>query len=458
MALEMPQKSFRKQVAQIQNKEITGTMFTEDEALDKLRSLVEEKLSEALKKGTALPKVDISEKNKEYLRNLKRYYFDIVMDCLEELNMSILGYRTHEAFAEMAVAEFAGYSILEDAFNDAKVTDIFILAWDCIFIEKNGSVPEKYHKTFKSQKHLKLTIDRLVREGAEKEVNNGRNRILDCDIFQDRYCITAPTVSPRDYSVTIRKHSESHVQLQEILQKKVCNVEIANFIGTTFKGESNVIIAGITGSGKTTTLRALIDFYISKLGRRIITCEDVRELFLSNPHTLEMVTVKNDDPNLEVTLGRLILTALRQKPKYLCVGEVRGVEILGMIEGMETGHSVLTTMHGETWINVVNRTITKYLMAMPSLSVEIAERIIGSALDYVVIQSDIPGVGRKIKSITEISYDFENKKIVGKPIFEYDFDTNDWNRLNDVSDDKLLKMRGRGVTVEDINKYLKKGA
>lgn len=438
----------------MQNKEITGVQFTEEEALDKLRKDIEEKLAAEIRKGLGPPKVELAEKNKEYLRNLKSYYFTLIMDSLSELNMRIKGYSTPEAFAQVAVAEFAGFSILEDAFNDPKVTDIFVIAWDCIFVERSGSVPVKYPKTFKSPKHLKATIDRLMREGAEKEINNGKNRIVDCDIYGDRYCLTAPSVSPRDYSITIRKHSESHVTLQDVLKYRVMNVEIANFIGTLMKGECNVVVAGITGSGKTTTLRALIDFYISKLGRRMVVAEDTRELFLENPHTLELVTVKNDDPALAVTLEKLILTALRLKPKYIAVGEVRGVEIMAMIEGMETGHSTLTTMHGETWMNCINRTITKYMTAMPSLGVEVVERIIGSALDYVIIQADIPGVGRKIKNITEISYDFEQRKIVGKTIYEYNFDTNDWDRKGEVSEDKLQKMRGRGVTLDDINNYL----
>ena len=97
------------------------------------------------------------------------------------------------------------------------------------------------------------------------------------------------------------------------------------------------------------------------------------------------------------------------------------------------------------------------MMAMPSLRIDVVERILGSAVDYIIIQSDIPGVGRKIRSVTEISYDFTQRKIIGTPIFTYDFDTNDWIRGADVASDKLEKMRARGVTVDEINNYLKKG-
>lgn len=455
MALEYNVKSYRKQVAQLQRKEITNVSYTEEEALELVRTHCEKKLAEESTKGLGPPKVEIALRNKEYLRQLKKYYHELVSDILMEMNISIEGHRTNESFIQVAVAEFAGYSVLEDAFNDPKVTDIFVISWDCIFIEKNGEIPVKYEKTFRDAKHLKITVDRLLRE-AEKEVNNGKSRIVDADIYGDRYCITAPSVSPRDYSITIRKHSESHITLEDVLRYKVMNQEIADFIGILLKGETNIVIAGITGSGKSTTLRALMDHYITKLGRRIVTCEDTRELFLANEHTLELVTVKNDDPSLAVPLEKLIVTALRLKPKYIAVGEVRGPEIMGMIEAAETGHSTLTTMHGFTWVNICNRAITKYMMAMPSLGVQAVSRIVGSAIDYVITQSDIPGIGRKITTITEISYDFDKDQIVGKSIYEYNYDTNDWDRFEEVGEEKLKKMRSRGVTTEEIQKHLRK--
>lgn len=452
----MQHKSFRKQVAQVQQKEVSGVVYTEDEALNKVRNHIEEYLKEEKKKGGGPPQAELADRNALFLKKSKAYYFDLIMKILKDMELNIEGHMTTENFAQMATAEYVGYSVLEDAFSDPKVNDIFVVSWDCIFVEKNGQTPEKYPKQFKSPKHLKDTIDRLLREGAEKQINNGADKIVDAEIFGNRYCITAPSVSPRGYSMTIRKHSPCAITLPEVLQAKVMNSKIANFLGTAMKGEANMIVGGITGSGKTTTLRALADFFISKLGKRIVCCEDTQELNLSNPNTLAMVTVKNDDPKIAVLLEKLILTALRLKPKYILVGEVRGSEMMAMIEAMQTGHCTLTTAHAETWVDVVGRAVTKYLMAMPSLSTEIVERIIGVALDYVIIQLDIPGVGRKIKSVTEISYDFEAGKIVGKPIFEYNHDTNDWDHINDVGEEKISKMRGRGVSLEEVQKYLKK--
>lgn len=254
--------------------------------------------------------------------------------------------------------------------------------------------------------------------------------------------------------MTIRKHNEDQITKEHIVKNGVLNEELADLLGLLITGESNLIYAGITGSGKTTTIRALLDHYVTKANKRMLVCEDTQELFPQNEHTLELVSVKSDDESLRVTLGQLIITALRLKPKYIIVGEVRGEEAQAAVEGMETGHSTIFTMHGGNPWNIINRLVTKYLMAMPSLGIDVVERIIGSSLDYIAIQDNIPGTGRKCTSLSEVTYNFETRRIELKPIYKYDFRTKEFKFENKISREKADMMMSRGVAWDQLEPWV----
>ncbi|MDF2879505.1 MAG: secretion system protein [Clostridiaceae bacterium] len=451
--METDFKSFKKDINKFKNQKQDGVLLDYEEALEIVREAITEK-----KMGTTDDTKDDKEiviKDKEYLRKKMKLCKLIVEDVVYSKNMHIRGYDKEnliDKFINEMVSEFVGYSILDEAFEDDEVSDIFVINWKTIFVEKKG-VNIRYWKTFRNEKHCKNTIERFLRE-AGKEINLGDKSIVDFELYGDRGCATSPVVSPKGYSLTIRKHAEDHVTREQLINGGVLTEKMSDFLGMIITGECNVIYAGKTGSGKTTTLRALIDYYITKANKRIVVNEDTQELFLLNEHTLELITVKSDKEKAEINLSRLIKTALRLKPKYILVGEVRGEEAMDAVEGAETGHSTLFTMHGGNVWNVLNRLTTKYLMAIPSLGIDVVERIIGEAIDYIGIQDNIPGIGRKLSSLTEISYDFEKRRIVVKPIIEYDFEKQDFVWLNKISKEKATKMLRSGVPLEELKNWI----
>lgn len=112
-------------------------------------------------------------------------------------------------------------------------------------------------------------------------------------------------------------------------------------------------------------------------------------------------------------------------------------------------------MHGGEPVNIINRLVTKYLTAMPSLGIDVVERIIGSAVDYVCIQDAIPGIGRKMTILSEITYDFKTQRVDMKPIFKFDFATKDFKWLNPISEAKAEVMMRRGIKIEQLEKWMK---
>lgn len=430
--------------------DIAGVVLSFEDAFDRVLISAENEFSDYF---DDLANREDENVNKAALRRNKRHLMRVVERSVYKENYKIEGYTDRDEFIEDVAEEILGRSILSHAFEDPEVSDIFCMSWDNIWVEKNG-VNERYSYTFRSPSHYESIIKRILQfEG--KEVNQGENKIVDATFYEDRIAITDKTVSPKDYSMTIRKHQEKQITLEQVIEGETFSQDIADLLGLMVSGEMNLIYAGITGSGKTTSIRAIIDHYVTKQNKRMLVAEDTQELFPENPHTVELKTVKTGDPSTEIDLRDLITLSLRLKPKYIVVGEVRGPEAEAAVEGMATGHSTIFTMHGGNAWDIINRLITKYLAQMPELSIEVVERTIGNAVDYIAIQDDIPGIGRKLTSIKEVSYDFDKQTTRLVPIVEYDFATNDFVLINKFSPAKVDYMMRRGVPYDQISNFVR---
>ncbi|WP_442637625.1 CpaF family protein [Rossellomorea marisflavi] len=442
-------KSFSKDVQKIKGVNDKGQVYSFVEGLEIVRSALAELL-----KNQEIRK-DEQEKTKEALRKRKEEVSSEISPVIFSNSIKVREYDT-TAFIEACVEEFVGYSVLAPLFKDLSISDIFCNRWNSIYVERNGE-NVKTDISFRDEKHFNDFIDRVLKDGGSgigKVINSGENKIVDAEFYGDRVQATHTSVSPKGRSITFRKHAESHIKLDQIIAQETMNQELADFLGTTILGELNLVYAGITGSGKTTSIRALLDHYVALSNKRALVVEDTQELNLENDHTLELVSSKNSNPKLAVTLEDLIITALRLKPKYIVVGEVRGVEAQAAVEAMETGHSTIFTMHGGEPINIVNRLVTKYLQAMPTLGIDVVERIIGSSVDYIAIQDDIPDIGRRVSIISEVTYDFESQRVSLKPIFEFDFDTESYKMVNKISPDKAKRMMRRGIKKHQLEKWV----
>lgn len=451
--IETDMKRFREELRKNTYRGSSSAIVEYDEALEQIR----ERLNQRIKAVRAEQgrELDVRQKDKDYLLQKKKEYKEYVQEIFYSENLRVAGYEGElaDVFINEVVNEFVGLDVLEAAYFNPAVTDIYCLAWDKLYIEENG-VNVKLQKTFRSPEHYKNFIFRIVNE-AGKELNNGISKKVDFELYGDRYCATSMAISPSAYSLTIRKHPEDHVRFQDILNDNILSKDMAELMRLLIKGERNIIYAGITGTGKTTSIRAILDHYVTSLNKRIIVCEETQELFLENDHTLDLVASKSDDKKSSITLYDLIITCLRLKPKYIVVGEVRAEEAEAAVEAMETGHSTIFTMHGGRPINCINRLVTKYLIKMPTLGIEVVERIIGSAVDYIWVQDNIPGIGRRVTEVAEVDYDFVNKCVRVTPIYKYDFKTNDFVLVNKIHPEKADLMLRRGVLYDEIAPWIK---
>lgn len=447
MPIENSMQSFRKNINQSKRLNMTGGSFLSyREAVDKVVSMV----NEQKKKQELLLEIVNDMTKEEYRENIKTHY-ELISDLIYQSSFSIKGYEL-EDFILLMTHRIAGFDILDEAYEDTTVSDIHIVSWDTIFIEKDGE-DILYHKTFDDNDHYKRFVERIVGL-AKKQTNKAENKILDFELFGDRFSVINEVSAIKGHAISIRKHPETHRNRRNLIEGGTITLEQARFIDVIIQGETNTIMGGITGSGKTTSMRALLDYSLGKNKKRVLVCEDTRELYLENKHTVDLVSIKSNDKKLALTLYEIVLATLRLKPKYIIVGEVRGAEAISAVEAMETGHSTHMSMHGGSTWNILNRLINKYMTKMAELGIEVVERIIGSALDYVMIQHNIPGIGFRITSIDEISYDFVNHKFVVNPIFKFNQEKGIVERVGSINKEKADQMMFRGVKYEDIKEWV----
>ncbi|ODS40793.1 hypothetical protein BEH94_10945 [Candidatus Altiarchaeales archaeon WOR_SM1_SCG] len=192
--------------------------------------------------------------------------------------------------------------------------------------------------------------------------------LLDAHLISgDRVNATLFPISTRGNTITIRRFSRTPWTMSHMMQPKwkTISAEASAFIWLAMEYEFSMLVAGGTGSGKTSLLNATMPFFPPN--QRILTIEDTRELQLPEySHWIPMTTrPPNPHGGGEISMLDLMVNALRQRPDRIVVGEVRAKrEAEIMFEAMHTGHSTYASFHAERAIEVVDR-ITNPPMSIP---------------------------------------------------------------------------------------------
>jgi pilus assembly protein CpaF len=174
--------------------------------------------------------------------------------------------------------------------------------------------------------------------------------------------------------VSIRLHSSELVSLEQLLSKEFANSSQTELIQEISASGMSVLIAGATGTGKTTLLRAML----LESSERVIAVEDVTEL--TGPNIICLQTKpKNIEGQGEITLDDLVRQALRMRPDRICIGEVRGKELISMLQALNTGHRGATTLHANSLEQVPERLIS--IASAQGLSTRALSRLVASAFD-----------------------------------------------------------------------------
>ncbi|WP_435194986.1 type II/IV secretion system ATPase subunit [Natronomonas sp. EA1] len=186
-------------------------------------------------------------------------------------------------------------------------------------------------------------------------------------------------ISTRGSNFTIRKFSDVPFSPVDLVNWNTFSLEQMAYFWLAIESNKSLVFAGGTGSGKTSSMNA-VSFFIPP-NSKVITIEDTREIDLPHDNWIQSVTRSSasNESRGEVTMYRLLQAALRQRPEYLLVGEIRTEErvALTFFQAMGTGHTAYTTMHADSIDTVLNR------LQNPPLSVP---RAMIQDLDIISIQ------------------------------------------------------------------------
>jgi len=283
---------------------------------------------------------------------------------------------------------------------DEEISDILVNTHRQVYVERLGKL-ELTPIAFRDDAQLRLIIDRIIsRVGRRIDESTP---LVDARLPDgSRVNAIIPPAALDGPILSIRRFRRRALSIDDLLGLGTLTPEIAQFLTCTVRARLNMLITGGTGSGKTTLLN-ILSRYISD-DERIVSIEDSAELQLQQPHVVRLET---RPPNIEgkgqITQRDLVRNSLRMRPDRIIVGEVRGDEVLDMLQAMNTGHDgSLTTLHSNGPRDALHRLENLVLMAGHMLPDRAIREQVASALELMVHISRIADGSRKILSVQEL--------------------------------------------------------
>lgn len=284
--------------------------------------------------------------------------------------------------------------------DDPTVSEIMINGPDLIFIEKKGQI-HRTNAKFSSQYALMSALRNLA-QYVGRHVDEQRP-ILEARLPDgSRVEAILPPAAPDGPHVAIRRFFRETLTIERLLAFGSMTPDAAEFLSAVVGCKLNVIVAGGTGSGKTSMLNVLSSFIRDE--ERVVIIEDSRELQLQLPHVVQLEARPPDARGRgAVSIRDLFKATLRMRPDRIVVGEIRSAEALDLIQAMTSGHGgCMSTVHATYPIDTCNRLETMALMSDIGLPLHALRAQLGSAIDFIVQTSRLQDGSRCVTHITEV--------------------------------------------------------
>jgi archaeal flagellar protein FlaI len=330
--------------------------------------------------------------------------------------------------------EFLGDGLVDPVMHDKYIEDISCDGVNIpIFVYHTSYENTKTNLNYKQAEDLDSFVTKMAQR-AGKHISIAEP-ILDATMPDgSRIQMTLGSeVTAHGSTFTIRKFREEPITPTDLIEWSTFSPLAVAFLWLAVESGKSAIFAGGTASGKTTSLNA-ISLFIPPMAK-IVSLEDTRELKLPHPNWIPSITRDSFDTNGkgEIDMYELLRAALRQRPEYLIVGEIRGKEALTLFQAMSTGHVTYATMHADSVASVVHR------IENPPLSVP---RNMLSALNLVCVQAQARIGGQRIrrsKQIIEIlDIDPRTNELITNEVFR-------WHPTTDE-----IRYSGKSYILEEI--------
>jgi pilus assembly protein CpaF len=284
--------------------------------------------------------------------------------------------------------------------DDPAVTEVMINGPDLIFVEKKG----KLYRTdarFPSREALTAAMRNLA-QFVGRHIDEHRP-ILEARLPDgSRVEAVLPPAAPDGPMVAIRRFFRETLTIDRLIEFGAFTQESAVLLRAIVGVKQNIIVAGGTGSGKTSLLNALTGFIHDD--ERIVIIEDTREVQCQQEHVVQLEARPPDGRGKgQVTIRDLFKATLRMRPDRIVVGEIRSAEALDLVQAMTSGHGgCMATVHATYPTDTLNRLETMAMMSDVQLPLRALRAQVSSAIDFVVQTSRLRDGSRCVTHISEI--------------------------------------------------------
>lgn len=305
-------------------------------------------------------------------------------------------------------------------YHDPDVTDIFINRYDNIWKQING----KYEKTpyvFSGEQALKSWVSQIATVLKQPYSTSGNYKygdiiepVLDARLPDgSRLMCTDSVISPQGTTVSVRKVPKRILEESDFIQSGMMTPEMLDYLIDMIKTHKTFVVAGNTGSGKTSLLRFLATFI--DIMERIITAEDTQELHIHKYFPLGIALEAAHRKDVNTDLPALVNLTMRGNPDRVWVGEVRTAAAIAafymVLSSGTTGNA--TTGHSKTAAGIL-RKMAWLMSSYLSMDFSVARSLITSEIDVIVQCRRTPQYGRRITEIVEIR---DGERV---PVFVFD--------------------------------------
>ncbi|WP_426592615.1 CpaF family protein [Cellulomonas sp. McL0617] len=355
-----------------------------------VRSAVAERLAERLKVqrveapgarrelARALVATELSERGRDRLRRgSEPWPFEVEM-----------------ATGQAVMAALFGLGRLQPLIDDQSVENIEVDGHDRVWVSFDDGRIEPHPPVADSDDELIEILQLLAaRTGTAERSFSSAHPALHLRLEDGSRLAAVAWTTPRVH-IVIRRHRVRDIDLDDLVTLGTLDTVLAGFLRAAVLAGKNVIVTGLQNAGKTTLIRALANEFDPM--ERFATIEKEYELYLHDlPHRHPRVvamegregSAEHDASGRhagEVSLSELVTTALRLNLRRIIVGEVRGPEVLPMLEAMSTGDGSLCTLHSRTALHAVDRIVTLCLSAGVQMSDTFAYRLLAGSVDFLV--------------------------------------------------------------------------
>ncbi len=416
---------------------IEPTLQKEDEKyLNELKTFLMEELDINLKEIESKEKAE-AYLNKKIRETVKKYHIKIQPEAVDKLSYFI-------------IRDFIGYGKIDALMKDHFIEDISadgvnvpLYVWHRLY----ESIPTNIkfadateldsfvvHLAYLAGKNVSVAapiVDASLPEGSRIQLTYGRE------------------ITRRGSTFTIRRFRADPLTISDLIAFNTIPSELAAYLWYIIENRASVLVAGGVACGKTTVLNCLSMFIKPEM--KIVSVEDTQELNLAHENWIPSVVrsgFKFEDKQNTITLFDLLRAAMRQRPDYIIVGEVRGEEAYTLFQAMATGHLGMCTFHAESVDAVINR-LESAPMNIPKALIAMTNVIM------VMTRTEVNGKpARRASVTTEIQgFDSKTKELKTAELFQWDAKTDTFSFSGRSA---LLgkQMQKLGITVADITREL----